>query len=182
MEAAPGMEARIRGPGMINLRKIADVDNPASTSNLMRSRRFAKFESLLAPLPRPVRILDVGGTAAFWEQRKWAGKPELQITTINLQVEPRKWDNIESRKGDATNLHEYADKSFDIVFSNSVIEHLFTFENQVKMASEVQRVGRAYWVQTPNYWFPIEPHFHVPGWQWMPVSWRVALLQRRRCG
>jgi hypothetical protein len=50
------------------------------------------------------------------------------------------------------------------------------------MASEIQRVGKAYWVQTPNFWFPMEPHFHVPAWQWLPVSVRVAMLRRWRCG
>jgi len=68
------------------------------------------------------------------------------------------------------------------VFSNSVIEHLFTFENQRRMASEIRRVGRAFWVQTPNFWFPMEPHFHVPGWQWMPLDLRVRLLRRWACG
>jgi len=133
-------------------------------------------------LPRPVKILDIGGTTSFWEQRGWAGRDEFAVTTLNLQAESNKWSNINSVTGDATRMPEFSDKSFDVAFSNSVIEHLFTFENQRKMASEIRRVARAYWVQTPNFWFPIEPHFHVPGWQWMPVAMRVALLRRRRCG
>ena len=76
---------------------------------------------------------------------------------------------------DATNLHEFGDASFDIAFSNSVIEHLSTFENQARMAAEVRRVARAYWVQTPNFWFPIEPHFLVPAWHWLP-GWLMAVL------
>jgi hypothetical protein len=63
-----------------------------------------------------------------------------------------------------------------------VIEHLFTFENQRRMASEVQRVGKAFWVQTPNFWFPMEPHFQVPGWQWMPENMRTAIIRKWRCG
>jgi hypothetical protein len=148
----------------------------------MRSRRLAKFEALCAPLPRPLRIIDVGGTTAFWEQRGWAGREDVHITLINLFAEPVTVSNIVSVAGDATKLDGFADKSFDVAFSNSVIEHLFTFESQGAMAREVARVGRAYWVQTPNYWFPIEPHFHVPGWQWMPASVRVAMLRRFRCG
>ena len=101
---------------------------------------------------------------------------------VNLKSEPQQYANIRSVLGDATRLSDYADQSFDIAFSNSVIEHLFTLENQAAMAREVQRVGKAYWVQTPNYWFPMEPHFHVPGWQWMPMRLRVAILQRRTCG
>jgi hypothetical protein len=63
-----------------------------------------------------------------------------------------------------------------------VIEHLYTFENQCRMASEIQRVGKAFWVQTPNFWFPMEPHFLVPAWHWLPFDLRVAILRRRRCG
>ena len=167
---------------MLTLRSAADVHDAGSLSNRMRSRRFAMFENLIADLPRPVRILDFGGTHAFWEQRGWAGRDELQITTVNLFAEQKKFGNIESIKGDATSLPEIADRSFDVAFSNSVIEHLFTFEAQQAMAREVQRVAGAYWVQTPNFWFPMEPHFHVPGWQWMPRAMRVALIRRRRCG
>jgi hypothetical protein len=50
------------------------------------------------------------------------------------------------------------------------------------MASEIQRVGKAFWVQTPNFWFPLEPHFQVPGWQWLPLDLRIFVIQRWRCG
>lgn len=170
---------------MLSLRSAADVHDTASLSNRLRSRRFARFEQLVAKFPRPLRILDVGGTATFWEQRGWAGKPDVLITTINLAAENTRHaahSNITPIAGDATNMREIADRQYDVAFSNSVIEHLFTYENQKKMAAEVRRVARAYWVQTPNFWFPMEPHFHVPGWQWMPRSARIALIRRRRCG
>ena len=164
------------------IRRHADDDNADSLANRLRNRRFQLFESLAGRLPRPLHILDVGGTNAFWERRGWAGCHDVRITTLNLEAEPRRFDNVEPAVGDATNLCQFGNRSFDIVFSNSVIEHLFSFENQQKMASEVQRVGKAYWVQTPNFWFPVEPHFHVPAWQWLPVGLRVALIRRWRCG
>lgn len=164
------------------LSQAADVAQPASFSNRMRSRRFARFSALAEGLGRPLRVLDIGGTNLFWERRGWAGIPEVRIVTVNLRAEERRHENIEPAVGDATNLHAYHDNSFDVVFSNSVIEHLFTWENQRAMAREVQRVARAYWVQTPNFWFPVEPHFHVPGWQWLPRRVRVAIIRRVRCG
>jgi hypothetical protein len=169
-------------PSISLIRRLADDEDTNSLANSLRYRRFQLFEAFVARLPRPLTILDVGGTNAFWEQRGWADCEEFQITTLNLFPEQKRHRNIEPVAGDATNLAGFANKCFDVVFSNSVIEHLFTLENQRRMASEVQRVGKAYWVQTPNFWFPIEPHFHVPGWHWLPIDARVAMIQRRRCG
>lgn len=148
----------------------------------MRSKRFRKFETLTAALPRPMRILDIGGTNEFWQQRGWAGRDDVQIVTLNLFAEEKLHENIQPIAGDATDLRQFEAGGFDVAFSNSVIEHLFTFENQKRMASEIRRVGKSFWVQTPNFWFPMEPHFHVPGWQWMPVGVRSAMLRRWRCG
>jgi hypothetical protein len=164
------------------LRRLASGPDANSLSNRMRTARFRRFETLIAPLPRPLRILDVGGENEFWENRGWAGRTDIQIFSLNLVPEQQRHENIKPIAGDATNLSQFSDGSFDVAFSNSVIEHLFTFENQRRMASEVQRVGKAYWVQTPNFWFPVEPHFHIPGWQWMPLSLRVAMIRRWRCG
>ena len=46
----------------------------------------------------------------------------------------------------------FGDKSFDIVFSNAVIEHLAA-EDQKRMAKEISRVGRSWFVTTPNFWY-----------------------------
>ncbi|MCC5787806.1 MAG: methyltransferase domain-containing protein [Phycisphaerales bacterium] len=164
------------------IRGMADWRNPKSMMNRMRQRRFEKFDKITKSLGETVSIIDLGGTVEFWERRGWAGREDRQITLINLEESESKYSNIQSKAGDATRLDGVADGEFDIAFSNSVIEHVFTYENQEKMAAEVRRVAGAYWVQTPNYWFPMEPHFHVPGWQWLPKSIRYSLIRRRRCG
>ena len=165
-----------------DLRRFADSEDTNSFANKLRALRFRRFEEMIAPLPRPLRVLDVGGTNSFWEHRGWAERGDVQITTLNIIPEARLHDNIIPTDGDATDLRQFADQSMDVVFSNSVIEHLFSFEMQRRMASEIQRVGKVFWVQTPNFWFPIEPHFHVPGWQWIPLNLRVTIIRRWRCG
>ena len=139
-------------------------------------------EDLARQLGRPVRILDIGGTHLFWEQRGWVGREDVSLVLINLEAEEPKHHNVKALAGDATNLSEFLDGAFDVVFSNSVIEHLQTFDRQAAMAAEVRRLAPLYWVQTPNFWFPIEPHFLTPGWHWLPTRVRIALLRRRRWG
>jgi len=167
---------------ILDLRRAADVSSPTSLANKLRGRRFALFASLVDQLPRPVRIIDIGGTLSYWQQRGWGGKEGVQITVVNLDAEEVISGNVTVKSGNALDLSEYADGEFDVAYSYSVIEHLFSLENQARMATEVQRIAKAFWVQTPNYWFPIEPHFHVPGWQWLPRRVTVAMLMRFRCG
>ena len=164
------------------LQRLADDNAAGSLSHKLRERRFRLFDQLVGALPRPLRIIDVGGTTRYWEQRGWAGRDDVSITLVNLEAEPQRFANVLSTSGDATDLSEHADDSFDIAFSNSVIEHLFTLDAQQRMADEIRRVAPAYWVQTPNFWFPVEPHFLVPAWHWLPEDTRVAILRRRGVG
>jgi hypothetical protein len=164
------------------LQALADDSTGSSLSHRLRARRFERFEKLTADLDRPLSIIDIGGTNQFWEQRGWAGRDDVEITLVNLVAEEDRHPNIHPTVGDATALTHFADDEFDIAFSNSVIEHLFNYDAQTAMAAEVRRVARAYWVQTPNFWFPMEPHFLTPAWHWLPVSLRVEILRRRPVG
>jgi hypothetical protein len=183
---SPAMRSLLSGrPGDV-MRGLADADADGSFSNSRRTRRFEAFgrilEGIIDQRNRPARVLDIGGTNSFWEQRGWAGRDDVRVILVNLEAERQVHDNVEPRAGDATNLSELPDGSFDVVFSNSVIEHLETLERQAAMAAEVRRLAPAYWVQTPNFWFPVEPHFLTPAWHWLPVGLRVEMLRRRRWG
>jgi SAM-dependent methyltransferase len=157
------------------IKKVADNANQKSWSHQFRSKRFELFLSFINELPRPLRILDIGGTLAFWKAMGF-NEEQVSITLLNLTEQPVSGDHFLSVAGDATQLN-FPNQSFDIVFSNSVIEHLFSKENQIKMAAEVQRVGKYYFIQTPNYWFPLEPHWLFPFFQFLPFSFRVWLTQ-----
>ena len=157
-------------------KKIADMREADSLITQLRRRRFMLFRRLLDSLPRPVRLLDVGGTQFFWEMMGFQGDQDLDITMLNLMPS---WTRpgFRSVVGDARNMPQFADQEFDVVFSNSVIEHVGEPEAQRQMAGEIKRVGKRYFVQTPNRNFPLEPHFFFPGFQFLPLSTRIWLLQ-----
>jgi ubiquinone/menaquinone biosynthesis C-methylase UbiE len=120
------------------------------------------------------RILDIGGTPECWNLI--AERPRL--TLLNT---PRAKEDLGSAEswvaGDGRTL-PFRDGSFDIVFSNSVIEHVGDAASQARFAKEVARVGRSYWVQTPNRWFPVEQHLLTPLVHWLPASWQRAIVPR----
>lgn len=159
------------------LHRLADNRVRGSLASQLRRRRFAFFESLTQSLARPFRLLDVGGTPSFWEMMEFEAV-DCEIVVLNIRALPVEKPNITSVAGDARAMDEYADSSFDVVFSNSVIEHVGSYDDQRRMAEEVRRVGRRYFVQTPNRYFPIEPHFLVPFWQFLPLELRARLVQR----
>jgi len=160
---------------------MLDSDKVYSIAHQMRLKRLRVFLDLLAEVPKPCRILDVGGEPEYW-QRLGFRMEGVSVVCANLQPRRSELDFVETVFGDATGMPQYEDESFDVVHSNSVIEHLFTWKNQQAMAAEVRRIGKRYWVQTPNKRFPIEPHFLFPCWQYLPRSVRTAMLRRRRIG
>lgn len=149
----------------------ARVDNtrPDSFVNGLRRRRFSLFLSLIKELPRPVKILDVGGTESFWKMMQYHDAAEVSVVLINLCATPTELSNFTSVVADGRKLNMFADHSFDIVFSNAVLEHL-DVAGQRQMAAEIRRIGRGYFVQTPNRNFPLDIHFQYPLLQFFPAA------------
>jgi len=120
-------------------------------------------------------IIDVGGSPYNWQFI--TAKPSITIINISKSYD---WDNAQTNMkleiGDGTNL-QYKDQSFDIAYSNSVIEHLFTTENQQKFAQEINRVGKKYFVQTPAKEFFFEPHLLTPFIHWLPLKMQRKLMK-----
>lgn len=169
------------------LKSLAQVKNPHSLSNKLRQRRFLLFKKLIRRLPTPassspLKILDIGGAQNFWQKMNFLQDSSFQITLLNLTQEKTSSPHLISLSGNATNLKRFTDQEFDIVFSNSTIEHLFTFANQQKMANEVQRVGKSFFIQTPNKYFPLEPHFLFPFFQFLPLKLKIWLIRHFNLG
>jgi SAM-dependent methyltransferase len=118
------------------------------------------------------RILDVGGTSANWELLRV--RPQVIILNLPRAMEPsedgRPWIFADGRH------LPFRDKSFDVVFSNSVIEHVGDFVRQEQFATEIARVGVHYFVQTPNRWFPVEHHLLTPLIHFLPRRWQQRLV------
>lgn len=163
------------------------MDIQCKMSNKFRGKRFSEFLNFInfynLNKKNKISILDVGGTISFWEQMDFINRQNVEIIILNLKKEEHNpYINIRCIEGNGCDMKEFPDNTFDIVFSNSVIEHVGSFQNQEKMAKEFQRVGKAFFLQTPNYWFPLEPHFLTFGFQFLPVRVRAFLLRRFTLG
>ncbi|MBS9523464.1 class I SAM-dependent methyltransferase [Litoribacter alkaliphilus] len=162
---------------------LASSETDGSLGKKFREERFRFFEKLVEekfPENQKIRVLDVGGTQAYWEGKSILKKRNLEITVLNLIEFPVNLPNFRALAGDATHMPEFGDNSFDLVFSNSVIEHLYSWENQVKMAKEISRVGKSYFVQTPNRNFVIEPHYALPLFQFVPKGLAFNILTKTK--
>lgn len=138
-----------------------------------RTARMRHFVATFGVTPA-TRILDVGGSLFNWSLVDVAPR----VTILNLvgpdeELPP----HVDWMVGDARAL-PFGDGSFDICYSNSVIEHMSTWLGQQAFATEVRRVAPAYYVQTPNRGFPVEPHYLTPFIHWVPDHRRAALLRR----
>jgi len=140
-----------------------------------RAQRFLTFLQRVNP-PKYARILDLGGSSYTWKMMPH----HFHVTIVNLdedEMEPPS-EQFTFVRGDATDLSRvFADRSFDVVFSNSVIEHVGDESKQAAFASEVQRLGASYWIQTPSDRFPIEIHTGIPFYWQLPEFGRTRLKQ-----
>jgi hypothetical protein len=153
--------------------------------------RKQRFEIVLNIMKRIISgkskcdIIDLGGTYAYWQPFL----PQLRGLNIKVKIlnlsdltEAFADDRFSFEKGDATNLPAISDRTFDLVHSNSLIEHVGRWTDMKRMAANVRRLADNYYIQTPYFWFPMEPHFRTIGYHWMPPQWRVKLLLRRSLG
>ena len=164
------------------LKALSDNSQENSIANVYRKRRFSLFERLLSKVSRPIHIADIGGTESFWKNMGIIDEPGISVTILNLTPVETTLPNVCSHVFDATNLFPMPENHFDIAFSNSVIEHVGDFEAQEKMAKGIRHIAKKYFLQTPNYYFPIEPHFLFPGFQFLPVESRVFLVKNFNLG
>jgi hypothetical protein len=167
---------------LLGWNRIRLVDKEAR-SRAFRRRRFKLFLNLtdkLISATGTCRILDIGGEPHYWTAvADLLGDRNVHITLLNRTTFPIEGAFIESLSGDARDLPSIADMSFDLIHSNSVIEHVGRWQDMQAMAREIRRIAPSYFVQTPYFWFPIEPHNSTAFFHWLPEPLRVSMLMRR---
>jgi SAM-dependent methyltransferase len=173
------------------LRRRPDTNDPDSPASRFRRRRFRRLEALLRDIVARrgrASVLDIGGRRDYWRLLSPELAPKISLTLLNREAElavgrdERDEMDVTYVQGDGCAMPQYADASFDLAHSNSVLEHVGSLQNMVRFADETRRVGRAYYMQTPYLWFPIEPHHGVTFFHWLPAPTRAQLNNRFRIG
>src|SRR5215510_920706 len=162
----------------MNLRLRYLIADPAEQRSIGTSLRRKRWELFRRHFPdvEKMSVLDLGGTVQHWENSFIRPK---SVVVVNLLPESSNTDWITAVQGDACDPPALIrDTTFDLVYSNSVIEHVGGHARRCDFASVVHAMGTHHWVQTPYRYFPIEPHWLFPGLQFLPLRARAAAIRR----
>ena len=147
-----------------------------SFSIYFRKRRIKLFYNIFN-ITKSTKILDVGGNLIFWKFARDMGLVVPEITVLNLYAETNEIPkNFMWILADCRQL-PFINKSFDICFCNSLIEHLIDRESQITLAKEIRRVASNYFIQTPSYIFPVDQHLYTPFIHWLPNNIQLLLIR-----
>jgi hypothetical protein len=154
------------------------LNDPRVEGSLSSRFRNRRWHDLLQAFPdlASMRVLDLGGTVDHWESGPV--KPS-DVVLLNLGGDAYTGPGIRMIHGDACDPpDELRSEKFDLVYSNSLIEHVGGFSNRIAVAENVHSFAPRHWVQTPYRYFPVEPHWLFPGLQFLPIPLRVKAAQR----
>ncbi len=154
-----------------------------------RAKRFREIRKIIEEILDEqgyCHILDLGGSEKYWKIGAdfiEENRDRLHFTIINPEVQASTdQSTFTFLVGDACDPQLFKGKRFDFVHSNSVIEHVGDELAMVLFASNTRRLGKRYYLQTPNYWFAYEPHFRFLGFQWLPATMRAYMMTKMRLG
>jgi hypothetical protein len=153
---------------------LIDPDRPGSLTHRLRQQRNEEFTHRFPNLA-DMRVLDLGGTAISW---RVSGLRARSVTVVNLD-HPEDFSEpwMEIIRGDAC---AGGFGKYDLVYSSSLMEHLGGHTRRQQFAEVVQESAPSWWIQTPYRYFPIEPHWMFPGFQFLPFRVRVMVSQHWR--
>lgn len=168
---------------------VANYDDKNSIASRIRAKRIQPLLDMIQVVFKKygyVSIIDVGGTEMYWNivPSQYLEDYNITITIVNLPSSdlPKNHGRFTFVGADACDLAIYENNSFHIAHSNSVVEHVGDWKRMKLFANEVLRIAEFHFVQTPNYWFPIEPHCMTLFFHWQPKPIRVWLIRHFRLG
>lgn len=152
------------------------VDGPGSLGQRRRARRWEWIRDAFPDI-ESMSVIDLGGTAEAW--RRAPVRPAL-VHLINLDPSSEEFPAwIRAEQADACDLPSHiSNGTYDLVYSNSVIEHVGGHSQRVRFAESVHKLAKRHWVQTPYRYFPIEPHWLFPGLQFLPLNVRAEVSRQ----
>ncbi|GAB3187534.1 hypothetical protein FHX75_111857 [Micromonospora palomenae] len=160
----------------LNALRFRLVDSPDSYGAKRRAKRALWLSETFPDLAQ-MSVLDLGGRVDSWS--KVPVRPQ-HVHVVNLEPLPAELpDWVEADHADACELPPaILSRRYDLVFSNSVLEHVGGHERRRRMAEAIRELAPRHWVQTPYRYFPVEPHWVAPGMQFLPVPARVAVARK----
>ncbi len=182
-------DRRVRSDKINIAKTVGDYTNPRSLGSRFRRARVKPLLDMIDAVHQAkgsVAILDVGGLESYWNiiDKDYLKARNVTILLLNLANDVKLVTQPEiftAHAGDGCAL-PFPDRHFDICHSNSVVEHVGVWRYKEAFAREVTRVADRYFHQTPNYWFPWEPHFGAPIFHWLPEPVRVWIAMRADLG
>lgn len=150
-------------------------------SSAATKQRDLRTQAMLRYFPdfTSYRVLDLGGTARYWNHRPF--RP-AHVTIVNLEQRRSLGPAMTHIEADACEFEPPVGEQYDMVFSNSVIEHVGGFSRRQQLAEVARAISPNIWIQTPYRYFPIEPHWLMPGQQFLPLALRAHLSQHWTLG
>ena len=152
------------------------VDGPGSLAERSRARRWEWLRTTF-PDVESMSVIDLGGTVQAWLR---APVRPVLVHVVNLEKPPKdipEW--IRTDQADVCELPGHiAGGKYDLAFSNAVIEHVGGHTQRQRFADVSYKLAPAHWIQTPYRYFPIEPHWLFPGFQFLPLAARAEISQR----
>jgi hypothetical protein len=149
---------------------------PGSPAQKMRARRHEWLREAF-PGFAAMSVIDLGGTAEWWLR---AAVHPASVHVVNIAREAGDlppW--LRASQADACHLPAAIRAGrYDLAFSNSVLEHVGGWDRRQRFSEAVHALAPAHWVQTPYRYFPLEPHWLFPGFQFLPVAVRAELACR----
>jgi SAM-dependent methyltransferase len=152
----------------------------------VRRKIFALFMEAMRPGPQTT-VLDVGVTSDdrhresnYFEQRYPYPHNITCVGTEDGSHLASRYPGLtyrQTREGDPL---PFRDREFDVVYSNAVLEHVASRASQAEFVRELCRVGKAFFIATPDRMFPFEHHTGLPLLHYLPPPIFRRLIAKTR--